>query len=321
MSVSVDTKIIQFKSKTTEEPIYPITTRDAIIDENGERISQFFTEYNLMRHLNGTYTLSEAISKVPDEFKFPGLKIIFGQSDGKLGYYTLNKNTWSADTSDWVPMVNGTGYEFAGVADTTTRHERETGKKFYIAKPGTYNNFGNENDAYVVNDGQFGIIKYDGSYSIEYITIVTIVNDLTTGGTSSILSAEQGKVLDNKLTDVNDEISFIKTLISDYQTSVTNKFAEVNVNFQALDSSLNEYIETSNNKFAEIETGIDTVEEEINNQGTATTEKFTKVGKDIQTLKDSLDDIQNKIKVMPLSEYESLIEKEPSTFYYVYEEE
>ena len=97
MSASVDTKIIQFKSKTTENPIYPITTRDAIIDENGERISQFFTEYNLMRHLNGTYTLSEAISKVPDEFKFPGLKIIFGQSDGKLGYYTLNKNTWSTD--------------------------------------------------------------------------------------------------------------------------------------------------------------------------------------------------------------------------------
>ena len=219
MSDSVDTKIIQFKSKTTEYPIYPITTRDAIIDENGERISQFFTEYNLMRHLNGTYTLSEAISKVPDEFKFPGLKIIFGQSDGKLGYYTLNKNTWSTDTSDWVPMVNGTGYEFAGVADTTTRHERETGKKFYIAKPGTYNNFGNENNAYVVNDGQFGIIKYDGSYSIEYITIVTIVNDLTTGGTSSVLSAEQGKILDNKLTDVNDEISSIKTSISDYQAS------------------------------------------------------------------------------------------------------
>ena len=34
MSASVDTKIIQFKSKTTENPIYPITTRDAIIDEN-----------------------------------------------------------------------------------------------------------------------------------------------------------------------------------------------------------------------------------------------------------------------------------------------
>ena len=274
-----------------------------------------------MRHLNGTYTLSEAISKVPDEFKFPGLKIIFGQSDGKLGYYTLNKNTWSTDTSDWVPMVNGTGYEFAGVADTTTRHERETGKKFYIAKPGTYNNFGNENNAYVDNDGQFGIIKYDGSYSIEYITIVTIVNDLTTGGTSSVLSAEQGKILDNKLTDVNDEISSIKTSISDYQASVANKFAEVNVNFQALDSSLNKHVEDSNNKFAEIETGIDTVEEEIKNQGTATTEKFTKVGKDIQTLKDSLDDIQNKIKVISLPEYESLIEKEPSTFYYVYEEE
>ena len=321
MSASVDTSIIQFKSKTTNEPIYPITKRDAIIDDNGERISQFFTEYNLIRHLSGTYTLSSAISNVPQEFRFPGLKIIFGQSDGTLGYYMLNKNEWSTDTSDWVPMVNGTGYEFAGVADTTTRHEREIGKKFYIAKPGTYNNFGNENNAYVVNDGQFGIIKYDGSYSIEYITIVTIVNDLTTGGASSVLSAEQGKILDNKLTGVNDEISSIKTSISDYKASVANKFAEVNANLQTLDSSLNNHVEFSNNKFTEIETGINAVEEEIKNQGNSTTEKFTKVGEEIQTLRNSVDDVQSKIKVMSLAEYESLAEKDSSTFYYIYEEE
>ena len=321
MSASVDTSIIQFKSKTTNEPIYPITKRDAIIDDNGERISQFFTEYNLIRHLSGAYTLSSAISNVPQEFRFPGLKIIFGQSDGTLGYYMLNKNEWSVNTSDWVPMIKGTGYEFAGVADTTIRHESETGKKFYIAKPGIYNNFGSADDRYVVNDGQFGIIKYDGTYSIEYITVVNIVNDLTTGGTSSALSAEQGKVLNNKFTEVNDEISSIKTSISNQETAVSNKFAEVNANLQTLDSSLNNHVEFSNNKFTEIETGIDAVKEEIKNQGNSTTEKFTKVGEEIQTLRDSVDDVQSKIKVMSLSEYESLSEKDSSTFYYIYEEE
>lgn len=252
MSDSIDTSIIQFKSKSSGGSIYPVTKREAVIDDNGEQISKFFTEYNLIQHLSGTHTLSSAISAVPQEFRYPGLKIIFLQSDRTLGYFMLNKSTWSTNTSDWVPMIKGTGYEFAGVADTSTVHQSENGKKFYIAKPGTYKNFGSSSDTYVVNDGQFGIIKYDGSYSIEYITVINIADNLTTGDSTSALSARQGQILNNKIIGIDSEIGSIKTSISNQETATNNKFSDVNVKIQTLNSSFDEHVETSNDKFTEL---------------------------------------------------------------------
>lgn len=45
-------------------------------------------------------------------------------------------------------------------------------------------------------------------------TLVPIVNDLTTGGSSNVLAAEQGKVLDTKLTELSEEVSLLSVGIN-----------------------------------------------------------------------------------------------------------
>ena len=59
-------------------------------------------------------------------------------------------------------------------------------------------------------------------------TIPSVINNLTTGGTTAALSAEQGKTLNtnkqNKVTNVSDtEISYLNGVTSAIQTQLNNK--------------------------------------------------------------------------------------------------
>ena len=68
--------------------------------------------------------------------------------------------------------------------------------------------------------------------------LVPIVNDLTTGGPANVLSAEQGKILDTKLTELSGEISnvegYAEELVNGLETEANNKFASVDSEIENL---------------------------------------------------------------------------------------
>lgn len=93
-------------------------------------------------------------------------------------------------------MVNslGVGYQYAGIATPATNPGTPDQNVFYLAGPGTYQNF----DGTTIPDAHIGVLKYNGSWEAESLQVgetTEIVNDLITGGTNKALSAEMGKVL------------------------------------------------------------------------------------------------------------------------------
>lgn len=106
-------------------------------------------------------------------------------------------------------MINslGSGYQFVGVATPETNPGTPDQRVVYLATSGTYPNFGPT----TIPAGNLAVLYYDTSwhYSLfettskfmsgEDVNEVSIVNDLNTGGAHNVLSAEQGKILGNKL--------------------------------------------------------------------------------------------------------------------------
>lgn len=65
---------------------------------------------------------------------------------------------------------------------------------------------------YIQKSSTSGLIKNDGTidtntYLTQHQTLPTIINDLTTGGTTSVLSAEQGKTLNTNKEEVSHKVS------------------------------------------------------------------------------------------------------------------
>lgn len=61
----------------------------------------------------------------------------------------------------------GADYMFVGVASPSTNPGTPDQNVFYIAGPGTYPNFNNS----VVNDGELGVMKYNGSWTFETVPV------------------------------------------------------------------------------------------------------------------------------------------------------
>ena len=61
----------------------------------------------------------------------------------------------------------GFGFQFIGKAETNTSPGTPDPNVFYIAGPGTYPNFSNT----TVNDGEIGLFKYNGSWTIEKVAV------------------------------------------------------------------------------------------------------------------------------------------------------
>ena len=102
--------------------------------------------------------------------------------------------------SDAINKLKNAGYLYVGIATPTTNPGTPDGPVFYIAsQAGTYSNFGN------TEIDNTGIFTWDGtSWSFEKLDFgggsnIEIINDLTTGGEGNALSAEMGKVLNEKI--------------------------------------------------------------------------------------------------------------------------
>jgi hypothetical protein len=80
------------------------------------------------------------------------------------------------------------------------------------------------NSAYWQKVSDRGAQGVQGPQGQSYVDkeLVPIVNDLTTGGTSNVLAAEQGKVLDSKLTELS--AGFIP-LSRDFSDDFNNDFS------------------------------------------------------------------------------------------------
>lgn len=95
-------------------------------------------------------------------------------------------------------MVDSLGafYQFVGIAQPSTNPGTPDQKCFYLAfQPGTYVNF----NGAVISGGQIGIFTYVTFWTVNVIDIVTLVNDLKTGGVDKALTAEMGKILNEKI--------------------------------------------------------------------------------------------------------------------------
>ena len=91
-------------------------------------------------------------------------------------------------------MINslGAGYQFVGVADTTTVPGTPDQNVAYIGGPGTYSNFDNS----VVPDGHLGVFKYNGSWTTETVQVgknydpeISEINTKINGITSTNIQA------------------------------------------------------------------------------------------------------------------------------------
>jgi len=95
-----------------------------------------------------------------------------------------------------IAMINslGSGYQFIGVATPQTTPGTPDQNVFYIGGAGTYSNFGT---AIEIPQGSLCVFAYNGGWVKNTISIVNVINDLITGGANNVLSAEQGKKLNN----------------------------------------------------------------------------------------------------------------------------
>lgn len=101
---------------------------------------------------------------------------------------------------------------------------------YWLASAGTYTCGSN---TFVVPAGGVGIISYNGTgWTFMPVGGVELVNNLTSGGTTKALTAEQGKVLkaiiDNILPTIENMVeSYDVTFLFQTQTITTEKFAEL----------------------------------------------------------------------------------------------
>lgn len=148
--------------------IYPVTSIKAVYDENNERLDNIIDrkdneikeELNaeVARATNAENNLRETINNITE----------------------VNENATSANivTIDTIPNTSSSNVQqalnelfknatFAGIATPTTNPGTPDGPVFYIAGEGTYANFSN----LVIEEGQLGILKWDGSWHKEVLEI------------------------------------------------------------------------------------------------------------------------------------------------------
>lgn len=108
-----------------------------------------------------------------------------------------------------IAMINsfGAGYQFVGVATPETNPGTPDQNVFYIGGAGTYSNFGT---SIVIPQGSLCVFAYNGDWVKNAISIVNVINDLITGGANNALSAEQGKVLNQELSQLDQEVNKLK---------------------------------------------------------------------------------------------------------------
>lgn len=91
-----------------------------------------------------------------------------------------------------VSAMGKAGMLCCGVCDgSTVPPANPDSNLFYIAPTGTYSNFG----GLTVAAGEWAIFIYSGGWTKQSVPVASIVNDLTTGGSTKALSAEMGKTL------------------------------------------------------------------------------------------------------------------------------
>ena len=202
---------------TQSTEVYPVTSIKAVYDENNERLDNIIDrkdkelEAEVARATNAESNLRETINNITE----------------------INENATSANivTIDTIPNTSSSNVQqalnelfknatFAGIAIPTTNPSTPDGPVFWIAsEPGIYINFGN------TEIDSTGIFTWNGtSWSFEKLDFTVnlpIVNDLTTGGEGNALSAEMGKVLNEKIENKGDGVYMVTS------SSLADAVAEV----------------------------------------------------------------------------------------------
>lgn len=112
-------------------------------------------------------------------------------------------------------MINslGANYQFVGIATPATSPGTPDQNVFYLAGPGTYPNFNNA----VVNDGQLGVLKFNGSWVAETV-IVGKNYDKLIGVYMDNVVTQPGKVyIDSSMVNPGDVLYFELESINNLQ--------------------------------------------------------------------------------------------------------
>ena len=105
-----------------------------------------------------------------------------------------------------IAIINSLGakYQFAGIAHEDTDPGTPDYNVAYLAGPGTYPNF----NAAVVNDGELGILKYAGSWSIEKVLVGQNYTEQLTELSNRILAINAAnEIRGSKISIIGDSIS------------------------------------------------------------------------------------------------------------------
>lgn len=103
-------RIIRFKQGGI--PTFPETIFKAVLSEQEKPLFDYITEYNVSLHHENSvggndFTLAEAISTVPDEYRHARLKVTFiDASTGDYSSFVCNDSSYSLETEDWKVSVD-----------------------------------------------------------------------------------------------------------------------------------------------------------------------------------------------------------------------
>lgn len=130
-----------------------------------------------------------------------------------------------------VSELGQAGYIFGGVVNPGDSPASSDSNLFYVAATaGTYTNF----NGATVNGGELAIFTYSGgSWGKNSVTSAAtpVVNDLTTGGATSALSAEMGKQIGDSISQLGQEVNGATKVTSFAQVSTRGYFSFWNGNF------------------------------------------------------------------------------------------
>ena len=142
-------------------------------------------------------------------------------ADGAVGTAKVADNAITAAklAAELSAKLFSTGFKFLGVATPSTNPSTPDQYAFYIGGPGTYRYLMNT----AIPQGAIGIFLYTNSWSAVVIDIIALVNDLTTGGVDKALTAEQGKVLAQSITQLNETLTGEIGVVGQRVTSIEYK--------------------------------------------------------------------------------------------------
>lgn len=211
-------KILEKELGSTQSvEVYPVTSIEAVYDENNERLDNIINRKNkeiqkeleaeVTRASNAESNLRETINNITE----------------------INENATSANivTIDNIPNTSSSNVQqalnelfknatFAGIATPTTNPGTPDGPVFYIAnQEGTYTNF----NGIKLLLGESSILKYSNG-AWEKILLFELVNNLETDDATKALSAQMGKKLDedNKVLNAKVDGTFVE-ITNKYQVS------------------------------------------------------------------------------------------------------